>query len=155
MILLFSVVTINLCAQEYPLKPIQNSSLIDFCNVLSNDQKSKIEKLIKHIESQRCIKIVLVMVNRIDDVSTGEFAYGLADAWTLDRNQDQLLIIIKPGFPNDPGRIYVATDFGKVKEMISDEEAMELIDQAFLPELSRQRLYEGIVDGLKELQTIL
>lgn len=136
-------------AQGFPLK--NESGLTDNADILTPDQESQIEAVLKELKVQRGIDFHLVTIsyvgNYVKDVSTDDYAKLLFKQWeigTEDRNDGVLLLIAQQ---DRELRIQLGDSYGSKKNI----PMQVIIDHHITPNFKIGNFAVGIQSGVNQI----
>lgn len=121
----------------------------DFENILSSDERTKLEEKIKAYELWTTNEITIVTIHSIkpyDNIK--EFATDLSNEWGIGKREKDngLLILVSKTLRE----LRISTGLGAEK-ILTDEVCKEVIDLIIIPEFKKDDFYSGINKGITEL----
>lgn len=132
--------------------PTLNSPVIDQANVLSADDKQKLEQQIRNLYNQGKAQIGVVIVPTTGQESIFDFAMRIAEQWKLgSAKQDNGLLIAVA--VNDH-RIHIATGYG-LEGVLPDILVNQIIRNQISPYFKQAQYGQGILAGVTEIERIL
>jgi len=129
--------------------PKQIGYVNDYDNVLTKEQISELENIIKDYEKKTTNEISIVSVNSIKpykDISL--YTTELAHQWGIGKSEKNNGLIIL--FSKTLRSIRISTGYGTEK-ILTDEICKKVIDETIIPEFKNGDYYNGIKNGIKEL----
>ncbi|VAW24092.1 Beta-propeller domains of methanol dehydrogenase type, partial [hydrothermal vent metagenome] len=119
-ILITTLVLSGVFAQGIPDKPNPPRLVNDFASVLSKKEVNNLENALEAFARETSTQIVIVTVNSIEgDIS--DFAFKLGEKWGVGQKKDNngVVIVLKPKRGNERGQVFVATGYG-IEHLIPD-----------------------------------
>lgn len=141
----FSLVSGNLIAQfDIPEKPKKQTSVYDYINLLSPEQKQSLEsKLIRYADSTSTqIVCVIIGTTQGEDISLLGAKWG--QQWGIGQKGKDNGILIT--LAKDDRRVDINTGYG-IEYRITDRMAHQIINRIMIPEFKNENYYAGLDKG--------
>lgn len=120
----------------------------DFENILSNEEKSSLNKIIIDFEQKTSNEIAIVTIKTIDTYTDfDKYAFDLSVNWgvgTRDKDNNGLTIVVSENLSRIS--IHTGTEAAKI---IHDEFLNEVIQYSMVPKFKNSNYYKGIKRGLE------
>jgi uncharacterized protein len=134
LILLFVLLlSYTLFATEYP-KPV--GYVNDFANVMTADQKGKLESVLSNYEKQTSVEISIVTIQSLDGQDIEEYTNELASQWGVGKKDSDNGIVILNSIGDR--KIRVEVGYG-LEGLVTDAYSNQLIDDVLVPELKNSK----------------
>ncbi len=140
-VLLFVIVFTNLCFSE-DLSKIQPKGFVsDYANIISIENRNKLESILYSLEKQSSIEMEVVVLNTIEDRSIEEVAVELFENWKIGKKgkDNGLLFIISM----KERRMRIEVGYG-LEEAIPDGLAGRIRDTFTIPNFKKGDFNQGI-----------
>jgi uncharacterized protein len=138
-------------AQNFPDKPVINSVVYDFADMFTDKEELKIQQWRDKLMKRKKVDLVIVSVKSLDEYNPNDYAYKLVEYWQLDKYKKQIIIVLKPKYPDERGEIIIVTRCGRLDLILPDAKVKDIIDTRIIPEFKKKEIYRGIEIGLKEI----
>jgi uncharacterized protein len=138
-------------AQLFPVRPDTVSLLYDFADFFKSPEEVKLQQMQQHYRDKTQADIWIITVTSMGDRNSSTYTYQLAERWNLNPRKKQILMVIKPKYPEEKGEIFIATSYGGLDRKISDEEVKSIIDDYIIPKFKKGKPYQGVKAGVKEI----
>ena len=130
--------------------PAQLGSINDFDSLFTDTQTLKLNQLIVESERDIPLEIVVVSLTSIHNYpNLFEYSLQLARHWKVGsstKNNGILIAIYK-----DQRKIRIQTTDGFVRNTLTNEEAGLIMENTIIPAIKKGKLYNGLLDGIKEM----
>ncbi len=154
-ILLATLVLSGVFAQGIPDKQNPPRLVNDFASVLSKKEVNNLENALEAFARETSTQIVIVTVNSIEgDIS--DFAFKLGEKWGVGQKKDNngVVIVLKPKRGTERGQVFVATGYG-IEHLIPDAIAnRDIVDNEMIPRFKQNDYYGGLVRGVKVIMDL-
>lgn len=129
--------------------PILSGTINDYDNILSDAQEANLLDLIEKHKAKTSDEIVIVTLTSIQGY-TGlvEYALDLANHWDIGQDHEDNGVLIALYMKDR--RIWIHNGAGVIHKL-TDEEALEIINQVIVPEFKNNDFYTGFEKGIKEI----
>lgn len=137
---------------DIPEKPAVETSVYDYVNLLSPDQKSTLEqKLIRYADSTST-QIVAIIINSTEGENINILGANWGQKWGIGQaNEDNgVLILLAEG----DRRIGISPGYG-VEEFLTDAMCKRIIEQRIIPEFKKGDYYSGLNAGADAIFEVL
>ncbi len=128
----------------------------DYDNLYTPSEKHSLDSLLTSFEKQTTIEIALVTLRpdmlKADSTSLKKYSLAMANEWRVGKKDTNNGILI--AISNTYRNIRINNGYG-IEEVITDEETKEIIDNGFLPDFKKGKMYEGTFNGIKCLMSKL
>lgn len=132
-------------AQEFP-RPMQPTRLVnDFTGLLTTQEQQALEQKLVKFDNETSTQLSVVTVNDLQGMAVSQYAQRLFDAWGVGgkRNNNGILILVKPKTDSERGEVFIATGYG-LEGAVPDALAGRIVDYEILPSFREGRYYEGL-----------
>jgi uncharacterized protein len=135
-----------LCAD--PIFPKLTGVVVDEANLLSLEQKQKIESAIRAFHETGDAQVVVAILNSLQGYSIEEFGYQLGRYWGIgDREKNNgILLIVAP----NEREVRIEVGYG-LEGVMSDFQASKIIQNSIIPHFKNQNMAQGVFSGVKEI----
>ncbi|AXG69980.1 TPM domain protein [Kordia sp. SMS9] len=121
----------------------------DYDNILSETQEANLLDLIQKHKVKTGDEIVIVTLTSIQDYSgLVEYSLDLANHWSIGQGDKDNGVLIALYMKDR--RIWIQNGIG-VMHKLTDEEALEIINQVIVPEFKKNDFYTGFEKGIQEI----
>ncbi len=141
-LLLFSV---QLMASDIPPRPNPPRLVNDFADILTPQQRQKLEYNLRYLNDSTSNQIVVVTVKSLNGMSPDMFATELGQQWHVGQKKfdNGIVVLVKPKYGNSRGRAFIATGYG-LESVIPDATAKRIVEFEMIPSFKRGDYYDGI-----------
>lgn len=149
LLLLFSILTFGVFAQEIPPKPNPPRLVNDFVGgLLSTDQVNTLERKLVAYNDSTGTQIVVVIVRTTEPYETSEYAYKLGREWGVGQKDfnNGIVLLWAPG----TRKVFIATGYG-MEGVLPDIYAKKIITNFIAPNFRELRYYEGLDKATDEI----
>lgn len=124
------------------LKPVGFVS--DFANVLSPDQRARLENLCREAKQKAKVEIAVVTLDEIPEgQAISAFTVELGQEWGVGTKGDRgAMLLYKTGKQDGKRQVYLATGYGLEGE-IPDAKAGRILDNVTIPLMREGKYYEA------------
>lgn len=150
---LFSLLCVTIFAQsDIPEKPKIERLVNDFANVLSSQEKEQLEQKLTAYAQQTSTQIAVVTVKSLNGYERADFATRLAQKWGIGsaKNDNGVLLLIKPKYPNSKGEVFVATGYG-LEGAATDLANGQIVRNVIIPHFKNNDYFLGVDEGTDAL----
>lgn len=133
------VLPLVVSAFTIPAKPVSRVS--DFANMMSAEERSKLEEQVKTIEAETSVEIAVVTVPSLDGVPVESFAQDLFTQWGIGKKETNNGLLILVSLADRTTRIQ--TGYG-VEALVTDIEASYIQRDLMTPAFRQERYYDGL-----------
>ncbi|KAB8152661.1 hypothetical protein EZY14_012630 [Kordia sp. TARA_039_SRF] len=129
--------------------PTLKGSVNDYDNILSKKQEADLLQLIQKHKATTTDEIVIVTLTSLQGYSgLVEYSLDLSNHWEIgEENKNNGVLIAL--YMKDR-RIWIHNDVG-VMHKLTDEEALEIINQVIVPEFKKNDFFTGFEKGIQEI----
>ncbi|AXG69981.1 TPM domain protein [Kordia sp. SMS9] len=121
----------------------------DFDSIFSEDEETKLRKLVKIHEAATTNQIAVVTINDLKAYDNIEkYSLDLANYWGVgqkDKNNGVLIAIHKPG-----RKLWIQNGDGLV-DKLTDAETSYIIQSKIIPEFKRNDYFKGVYRGIEAI----
>ncbi|NBA88860.1 TPM domain-containing protein [Emticicia sp. CRIBPO] len=149
LLLLFSILTFGVFAQDIPPKPNPPRLVNDFVGgLLSTDQVNALEKKLVAYNDSTGTQIVVVIVRTTEPYETSEYAFKLGREWGVGQKDfnNGIVLLWAPG----TRKVFIATGYG-MEGVLPDIYAKKIITNFIAPNFKELRYYEGLDKATDEI----
>ncbi|WP_394974876.1 TPM domain-containing protein [uncultured Croceitalea sp.] len=135
-----------------PEKPIKQTSVYDYVNLLSASQKSKLEqKLIRYADSTST-QIVIAIISSTEGENINFLGAQWGEKWGIGQeNKDNGVLVL---LAKDDRRIAINTGYG-VEGLLTDAMSKRIIESIIIPEFKVGNYYNGLNKGADAIFKVL
>lgn len=135
-----------------PDKPRQERLVNDFANILSEQQEATLEQKLSSYSRQTSTQIAVVTIETLNGYEKADFATRLAQKWGIGsaKNDNGMLLLVKPKYPNSKGEIFIATGYG-LEGAATDLANGQIVRNIIIPHFKRNDYFGGINEGTNAL----
>ena len=149
------IVSTNSFASSFPAKPSLGSFIIDEAGMINENDKQEINNISKKLLTEKQIPIFVITINSLanygaDNDGIEKYTTDLFNKWAIgnkDLNYGMLLLISKT---DRKARI----EFGASFDHRYDREASSIMNDFIIPDFKQGDFSNGILAGVKALDTI-
>lgn len=152
--ILFAVLFIQVAFAQFeiPKKPAIQTSVYDYANVLSGNEKAALEsKLIKYSDSTST-QIVLITIESLKGEEISILAANWGHSWGVGQEKEDNGIVVL--LAKDDRKIAIQTGYG-VEHLLTDALSRRIIEQVILPEFRKGGYYTGLDKGTYAIFEVL
>lgn len=147
--LLFGLaVTIGLFAQKVLPKPDPVRFVTDNANVLSQDEKDRLEEKLKALSDSSSNQIVVVLIPTLGDNDIEEYAHTLFRSWGIGQKKMNNGVLILSAINDHKIRVEVGLG---LEGAIPDVTAKDIIATCIKPSFKESKYFEGLDSGTTAL----
>ena len=120
----------------------------DFAELISMDNKEKLEQKLVAYNDSTSTQICVVTVNNIGDYSIEDYAVRLGRSWGIgqkDKDNGILILISK-----DDRKVDIEIGYG-LEAYVTDYDSKDIIDNIIVPAFKQSNYYEGIDEATNRL----
>lgn len=132
--------------------PTLNEPVIDQANILSPQEKSELDTIIRGLYSEGKAQIGIVIVPTTGQEGIFDFAMRTAQTWGLGSAQQDNGLLIAVAI-NDR-RLHIATGYG-LEGVIPDIVASRIIREQITPYFKANEFGQGLIAGVREIERIV
>lgn len=127
-----------------PEKPKLQTSVYDYINLLSSDQKSALEqKLIRYSDSTST-QIVIAIINSTEGEDIGFLGANWLAKWGIgQKGKDNGVFVL---LARKDRKVYINTGYG-VEHLLTDYVSSEIVNEVIIPEFKKDDYYAGLDKG--------
>lgn len=150
--LLISLVVFTMSAAGIPDKPKVERLVNDFAGILSPNTVAVLEDSLVRVSNRTSTQIVVVTVNSLDGYDVSQFAYTLGEKWGVGgaKNNNGVVILVKPKTPDSRGQAFIATGYG-LEGVLPDIICGRIVNDIMIPYFKRNDYQGGITAGTYEV----
>lgn len=129
--------------------PALTGRVVDDARILTNQQKSDLEQILKHAEPRQ---VVAVSLSSLDGMEIEEYGYQLGRYWGIGRKgeNDGVLVLIAP----NERQLRIEVGYG-LEHILTDAQSSNIVNHIMLP-LARDGKYdESLIQGSVALIEVL
>ncbi len=143
-------------AQDIPEQPNPPKLVNDFAGILTKNQVSRLEGELVQFANETSTQIVIVTVKSLEGNDISDFAFKLGEKWGVGQKKDNngVVIVLKPKTLSEKGEVFVATGYG-VEHLIPDAIAnRDIVDKEMIPDFKRNDYYAGLINGIQVIEDL-
>ncbi len=137
------LMTVAVCAQDFPPPPNPPSLVNDYTRTLTPDQRSTLERKLRDYYDSTSTEITIVIRQTIGTNDPGDYATELGRRWGVGGKQFNngvvILLVI------DDRKAFIATGYG-LEKSVPDYTAKQIIDDELIPHMKQHDPY-GALDN--------
>ena len=155
-ILIFALLGIgSITAQEVPERPNPPRLVNDYAKILSVNEYNSLESALELFARETSTQILIVTMNEIDG-SIDDFAFRVGEKWGVGQKKDNngVVIVLKPKIGNSKGEVFVATGYGLEGVLPDAIVNGVVVDNEMIPSFKQNRYYEGLANGVNVIMDI-
>ena len=155
LIVIFSVLSFSLAAQQIPDQPQPARLVNDFAHMLSANEAQQLESELSAFARSTSTQIVLITTNDLDGADPAMFAIELGEKWGVGQGEKDngIVFLIKNKTASAKGEVFIATGYG-LEGAIPDAVAKRIVEQEVLPAFRQGNVYGGIVAALRTMKEL-
>ncbi len=144
-VLLFSISSAAVFAQDFPDKPVPPRLVNDFAGMLSRDEVNALEQKLVSFNDSTSTQIAIVTVPSLKGYDKADYAQRLGEKWGIGKKQlnNGVLILVKPKTPDSDGQVFIAQGYG-LEGAIPDITCAQIVDHDILPSFRKGDYYGGL-----------
>lgn len=143
---------VAVAAPSLPPTPLTSNYVQDYAGVLSNETKSKINRLGAKIAGQTEAQIVVVTIDSLQGASIEDYSLALFRQWKIGNKEKNNGVLLLVAVGDRQSRIEVG--YG-LEGALNDARAGQIQDEYLLPPLSRDDYNRGIWDSYKAIMRVV
>jgi uncharacterized protein len=131
-----------------PTFPNLSGRVVDTANILSNEEISTLNTLLKNYEDESSNQIVIVTLHSLDGYDISNYSYQLGRYWKIgqkDKNNGLLLLISM-----SEKKLRIEVGYG-LEGSLNDKISHEIIEYILKPKFREGNLYLGISEATKAI----
>ena len=154
-IVLSVLFVVGIFAQEVPQRPNPPRLVNDFANVLNAQETNSLESALTAFARQTSTQILVVTVKELE-TSISDYAFRIGEKWGVGQKKENngVVIVLKPKIGNSRGEVFVATGYG-VEHLIPDAVANnDIVDTEMIPRFKKNDYYGGLAAGINVIMDL-
>jgi len=155
LILLLTLVSVEITAQDLPGKPNPQRLVNDFAGMLKSQEVNALENKLVAFNDSTSTQIAIVTVNDLQGYDVADYAQRLAESWGIGQRglDNGMLILIKPKTGSSQGYVAIEQGYG-LEGAIPDITCAEIIDYEILPAFRNGDYYGGLEKATTTLMAL-
>jgi len=156
LILVLSVFTVSIFAQDIPERPNPPRLVNDMANVLSDQEEQQLESNLVQFNDQTSTQIAIITVPSLNGYEISDFTFKVGEKWGVGQKgkNNGIVVVYKPKSGNEKGQVFVAVGYG-LEGVIPDAVAnRNVVDYAMIPYFKQNDTYGGLAAGTKVLMSL-
>ncbi len=155
LILLITLVSLEITAQDLPGKPFPQRLVNDFAGVLKSQEVNALENKLVAFDDSTSTQIAIVTVNDLQGYDVADYAQRLAESWGIGQQglDNGMLILIKPKTGSSQGYVAIEQGYG-LEGAIPDITCAGIIDYEILPAFRNGDYYGGLEKATTTLMAL-
>ncbi|WP_245692400.1 TPM domain-containing protein [Sporomusa acidovorans] len=147
---MISLITTGIASAQanIPPAPVSSRYVQDYAGVLSDETKSKINKLGSKIRESTSAQVVVVTVNSLEGVPIEEYSLGILRNWGIGDKKQNNGVLMLIAVNDRQSRIEVG--YG-LEGVLNDAKAGRILDESVLPYFQQGEYNRGVWTGYKAL----
>lgn len=138
--------------QNLPERPNPPRLVNDLAGMLAPQEQQQLEAKLRAYNDSTSTQIAIVTVKTLDGYDASEYAFALGRKWGVGQKgkNNGILVLIKPKFNGEKGKIFIATGYG-MEGAITDARSNRLIDEVLIPAFRTGDYYKGLDEATTAL----
>lgn len=136
-------------AEPIPPKPVENHYVFDYAGIISDSDKSEMQKIAGMLDDKTGAQVVVVTVSDLSKIEIEDYALKLFRDWGIgdkEKNNGVLILANKDSIvKNQRGRIRIEVGYG-LEGAINDGKAGAILDGFALPAFEAGDYSKGLKD---------
>jgi len=151
-LILLSIISINVIAQDFPEKSNPPKIVNDYANFLSAQENSALENKLVQFNNQSSTQIAIVIVKSLDGYDPASYAFGLGEKWGIGQKgkNNGILILVKPKYQNSKGEVFIATGYG-IEGAVPDAITKRIVNNEIIPYFKQGMYYKGLDEATNRI----
>ncbi|MFM2286414.1 MAG: hypothetical protein RLZZ543_1911 [Bacteroidota bacterium] len=139
--------------RELPSRPNPPKLVTDFANILSEEQRNRLEKKLVAFDDSTSNQIAIVIMKGLDGEPASSYAPDLFNFWKIgdEKRDNGILILVSM---DNPREVFINTGYG-VEEYVPDISAGRIVDEDLLPQFKQSNYFEGLDKATDDLMQML
>lgn len=135
-----------------PDKPVEQTSVYDYINLLSSSQKSSLEQKLMRYADSTSTQIVVAIISSTEGENINFLGAQWGEKWGIGQaNKDNGVLIL---LAKDDRRIAINTGYG-VEGLLTDAMSKRIIESVIIPEFKAGSYYKGLDSGVNAIFQVL
>nr|MBA3900434.1 TPM domain-containing protein [Bacteroidota bacterium] len=128
-----------------PERPQPAKLVNDYANVLSDQQKSYLERKLVYFSDTTGTQVAIVIVNSLEGYDRSEFTYEIHKKWEVGQagKDNGIVIMVKPKLGQEQGMAFISTGMG-LEGVIPDITVKQIIENEMIPHFKNNNYFEGL-----------
>lgn len=145
----------HLFAQEIPTMPYSAKTVIDYANLLEEQQAVDLERKLYAYWDSTTIQMVVVIVPTLGEYTAFEYATELHNQWGIGdaEKNNGVVMLVKPKSEQEKGEVYISVGYG-LESAIPDAYAKNIVDLIMIPHFKNNDYYAAIDEGTSDLMRL-
>lgn len=141
---------------EIPERPEPPRLVNDFAGILSENEYGLLTKKLEDFARETSTQIVIVTVKDLEGYDPGDYAFRIGDKWGVGQKgkENGVIILVKPKYGNERGRIFIATGYGLESVLPDAIVNGAIINTEIIPEFQNDNYYKGLDNGISVIMDI-
>lgn len=150
--LFMSLVVFTMSAFGIPDKPKVERLVNDFAGILSPNTIAVLEDSLTRVANRTSTQIVVVTVNSLEGYDVSQFAYEIGEKWGVgsEKNNNGVVILVKPKTSNGKGQAHIATGYG-LEAVLPDIICGRIVRNTMIPYFQTGDYQGGVAAGTYEV----
>lgn len=156
LILLLFLAGVSGLKAEIPERPVPPKLVNDFAGILSETEYSLLTEKLEGFARETSTQIVVVTVKDLEGYDPGDYAFRVGDKWGVGQKgkENGIVILVKPKYGNDRGRIFIATGYGLEGVLPDATVNGTIVNKEIIPEFKNNNYYRGLDNGITVIMDI-
>ncbi len=141
-------------ARPIPERLVNNLSK-QFPDLLSPDEETRLESKLVDFDNKSSNQIAIVIIDSLQGREVNEFSTALFNKWGIGqkKNNNGVLILIKPTTTEGGRKIYISTGYG-LEAVLPDITCKRIIEEDLTPNFKRGYYYTGLDQATSNLMAL-
>ena len=142
-------------AQEIPPKPFSAKAVVDYANLLEEQQLLDLERKLCAYWDSTSIQMIVVTVPKLGEYTAFEYATELHNQWGIGdaEKNNGIVILVKPKSEEEYGDVFISVGYG-LEGSIPDAYAKNIVDLIMIPHFKNNDYYAAIDEGTTDLMRL-
>ena len=155
LIILLSIATISVIAQDIPERPNPPRLVNDLANVLSDQEKQQLESELVQFNDQTSTQICIVTLPSLNGMEISDLSFKIGEKWGVGQKgkNNGIMIVFKPKSGSEKGAVFIAPGYG-LEAVIPDAIANRIVSQEMIPHFRDGDIYGGFLAAATVLKSL-
>lgn len=131
--------------------PAPSGFVNDFEKLFTVSEKANLESILSDYDSKTSTQIVIVTIDTslVSSDSFDNYTLKLLRVWGVGQKEKNNGILI--GISKAYRKVRIQNGYG-IEKVLSNGDTKEIIDQVLIPHFREERYYEGVLEGVEEIE---
>lgn len=143
-------------APQFTPVPALTAPVMDVAGMLTPQQRSALESVLREYEQRTGSQIVILTVNSTAPEAIEQYGIRVADTWRIGRKgiDDGVILIVAKDNPPSLRRLRIEAGRG-VQGTVTDAQSKRILQDVIAPHFRQNDFYGGLAAGISALTTLL